>query len=432
MLPMRRTLIACLLLAGAIPANDQVTAFVNVTVVSVESGRVEADQTVLVEGERITWVGPARRATIPAGAIRIEGSGRFLAPGLADMHVHLDPDALGLFLASGVTTVRELNGDSVRLRLRNEIASGTRDGPTMIVSGPLLAGERQRWRHRLVSDTAEARQEVEREAALGYDLVKIYDGLSLDSYLAIMNTAKERGLRATGHIPRAVGLENALAQGQHIEHAATIIDATIGHTPDTVALESALDRIAAARIWVTPTLAAFEALTLTGSPEVWSRFDGPELQYVDAGTRDWWRSLRRGDSAPGISPRARLRWDMFRRVVQGLARRGVPMLAGTDTPNPLMVPGLSLHEELRVLETAGIERRAVLAMATLRAAEFMGTPGEFGTIRAGARADLLLLAGNPLESLSALRQPVGVMARGRWYSSGRLKEMTDEVGRRYR
>jgi imidazolonepropionase-like amidohydrolase len=428
----RKSAVVCLLVAGSMAQDEKATAFVDVTVVSVESGTLLPGQTVLVQGERITWVGPNSEAVIPAGATRVTASGRFLAPGLADMHAHVDPEAMGVFLAYGVTTVRELNGDTVRLRLRQEIAAGQRVGPTLIVSGPLLAGERQRWRHVLVATAEEARGEVAQEAELKYDLVKVYDGLSAETYRAIVAAAKEHGLPVTGHIPRAVGLDTALAWGQHIEHAATIIEASVGHQPDTAALEVALDKVASAGIWVTPTLAAFEALTLTGSPEVWNRFDGADLQYVDADTRGWWRSLRRGDSAPGASPRARARWAIFEWVVKGLARRRVPMLAGTDTPNPLMVPGLSLHEELRVLESAGLERRDVLAMATVRAAEFMGAPGEFGSIRAGARADLVLLEENPLENLGALREPTGVMARGRWYSSARLKEMLNEIARKYR
>jgi imidazolonepropionase-like amidohydrolase len=123
---------------------------------------------------------------------------------------------------------------------------------------------------------------------------------------------------------------------------------------------------------------------------------------------------------------------MYQRVARGLALRGGRLLAGTDTPNPLMVPGFSLHDEFRVLEQAGIDRRAVLAMATVNPATFLGTPGEFGVVRTGARADLLLLSANPLDNLEALRRPEGVMARGRWYPSARLNQFLEEVARKYR
>ncbi len=438
---MTHTWMACLVVAGVLasdrpapgpPSAAGATAFVNVTLVAVESGTLVPGQTVVVEGGRIRWVGPAREARIPAGATRIDGTGRFLAPGLADMHAHVDPDAMVLYLASGITTVRELNGDSTRLRLRDDLAAGRQAGPTLIVSGPLMAGQPQRYRHLQVTGVPQAEQEVARLAREGYDLVKVYDGLGLEVYQAIVRTAKTAGLPVTGHIPRAVGLDSALAARQDIEHAATILDAAGGHSADTLQLDAALDRVAAANVWVTPTLAAFEALTLTGSPEVWARFDGPDLALVDRDTRSWWRSLRRGDSAPGASPRNRQHWAMLQRVVRGLADRQVRMLAGTDTPNPLMVPGTSLHEELRVLEQAGVSRRAVLAMATMRAAEYLGTPEEFGSIRPGARADLLLLAANPLENLAALRTPEGVMARGRWMPRAELAGLVAEVARRYR
>ena len=429
---MRKGLLLVGLLAmGDGGSHETVTAFINVAIVSVEEGTVSPGQTVLVEGDRIRWVGPNARADVPAGARRIDGTGRYLAPGLADMHAHVDPEAMGVFLASGVTTVRELNGDTVRLRLRREIAAGTLDGPTLIVSGPLLAGESQRWRHTLIKSAAEGEAEVRTEAQLGYNQVKVYDGLSLDAYHAIVRTAKELHLPVTGHLPRAVGLDTALAWGQNIEHAASIVEAVL-RGPDTVVLDAALDRVARAKVWVTPTLAAFEALTLTGSPAVWGRFDSPELGYVDPPTRTWWRSLRRGDSAPGVSPRAQLRWEMYQRVARGLAQRGGLLLAGTDTPNPLMVPGFSLHDEFRVLEQSGIARRAVLAMATVNPATFLGTPGEFGVVRTGARADLLLLSANPLDDLGALRRPEGVMARGRWYPSARLNQFLEDVARKYR
>jgi hypothetical protein len=315
--------------------------------------------------------------------------------------------------------------------LRREIAAGTLDGPTLIVSGPLLAGESQRWRHTLIKSAAEGEAEVRAEAQLGYDEVKVYDGLSLGAYHAIVRTAKELHLPVTGHLPRAVGLDTALAWGQNIEHGASIVEAVL-RSPDTVVLDAALDRVARAKVWVTPTLAAFEALTLTGSPAVWNRFNAPELGYVDADTRTWWRSLRRGDSAPGVSPRSRGRWEMYQRVARGLAQRGGLLLAGTDTPNPLMVPGFSIHDEFRVLEQSGVDRRAVLAMATVNPATFLGTPGEFGVVRTGARADLLLLSANPLDNLEALRRPEGVMARGRWYARARLNQFREEVARKYR
>jgi predicted amidohydrolase YtcJ len=188
----RLSSLVCLLIAGAVPASAPVTAFIDVTVVSVDSGTLTPGQTVLVEGDRITWVGPSARARIPADATRIPGAGRYLAPGLADMHAHVDPEALGVFLAYGVTTVRELNGDNARLSLRTDIAAGRVEGPTLIVGGPLLAGESQRWRHGLITTADQARAEINREADLGYDNVKVYDGLTADAYDAIVATARAR------------------------------------------------------------------------------------------------------------------------------------------------------------------------------------------------------------------------------------------------
>ena len=417
--------VACLLALWTAPsADDRRLAFTNVTVVDVDNWASTPDQTVVVDSGRIVWRGPAANARIPRGTRRVSGAGRYLAPGLADMHAHVGPHDLPLYLAASVTTVREMNGDTARLRWRTGTLNGSLAGPTLIVGGPLLAGAPQRYRHVLIATAEEARAEVRREAALGFDFVKVYDGLSRESYAAIVAMAKEVGLPVSGHVPDAVGAA-ALTSGQRsIEHITSLA------VPDTTALAGILDAVAESGVWVTPTMAAFEALTLTRDSAVWARFDQPDIRLIDRDLQAWWRSVRGDAPASPPSPRARARWEVLTRALQGLVARGVPLLAGTDTPNPLMIPGVALHEELRVLEHSGVSRRAALSAATFRPAEYLGTPRAFGVIERGTRADLVLLGANPFDSLSAYRTPIGVMARGRWYDAATLSRMREEAARR--
>jgi imidazolonepropionase-like amidohydrolase len=403
-------------------------AFVDVSVVDVEQGRVIPGQAVIITDGRISWVGDAGRASIPAGALRVPGQSRFLVPGLSDMHAHLDEDDLPLLLASGVTLVREMNGAPRHLAWRREIAGGTRVGPTMIVAGPLLAGTAQRYRHVVLSTPDQATALVTALADSGYDFIKAYDDLAQPVYQALMAAAAARRIPVSGHISRFVGLDGVLAQGQRsIEHVEQVLNAVGGHRADTAAVDSAMRAIAASSTWVTPTLAVMEALTLTSSPPVWQRFDGPEMLYVDSDTRAWWNSLRRGDRPAGASPRAVAYYALFQRLARNLHQMNVSFLVGTDTPNPLMVPGFSVHLELAALEEAGIPRPVILRAATAGAARFLGTPEEFGTIRPGGRADLILVGGNPLENLNALARPEGVMARGEWLPRERLDQMMEQV-----
>ena len=293
-----------------------------------------------------------------------------------------------------------------------------------MVSAPLLAGTPQRWRHELVTSDSAAVRIVEAIARAGYDFVKTYDGLSRSVYATMLRDAKARGLRVTGHIPADVGLAGVIAERPNsIEHARMLLESVGGHDADSAATLRAADMLAGSGIWIVPTLAAYEALDLMRTRAMQARLQSPEMAYVDSATRGWWMSFRVDSPVDSATPRQRRRVELTRLLVSRAAMRGVGILAGTDTPNPLMIAGFSLHDELASLEAAGLTRYQVLAAATSRAAEFMGWEKESGTVAAGKRADLLLVRGNPLEDLSALRAVEGIVLRGRWFSRERLRAM---------
>lgn len=424
--------LAAVLLPAATAGAQDAIVLQDVSVLDVEAGTVLPDRTVIVEGAEIAWIGPAGEAPVPEGATVIDGTGRFLLPGLADMHVHMDASDVRLFLANGVTTVREMNGSPSHVALRDSIADGRVLGPRMLVASPLLAGVEQRWRHELVPDAEAARRAAREAEERGYDFLKVYDGLGAPAYAALVEEAGDLGLPLVGHIPEDVGLEGVLAAGQRsLEHVEQIAYATVGHAPDPRRIPEIAARIADGDAWVVPTLAAQRILTRARTSEYNERLSAPETAYVDPGILEWWASLAAPAGAPDPPPddprrrRSEAFYDFQRDLVGALHRAGVRLLVGTDTPNPLLVPGFSIHLELAAMVDAGIPPMDVLRAATRDAARFVGEEGRWGVVAAGAAADLVLVDRNPLDGLDALRTPIGVMVRGTWLDREALDRMLE-------
>lgn len=410
--------------------DDAGVVFRDVAVLTMDADTALLGQAVVVEGDRIAWTGPVDALEVPPGALVIDGMGRTLLPGLADMHVHMDRTDVPLFLANGITTVREMNGDDWHVALRDSIATGEVVGPRMFVASTLLAGEPQPWRHVLIPDATTAYRIAHEMKDRGFDYLKIYDGLSRAAYDAFVEASATLDIPLVGHIPRDVGLDGVLAAGQStIEHVEQITYAAVGHDFDASRIPGIVSRIAATETWVVPTLAAQRMLSIARTPAYNRRLDAPEVRFVDPEIRGWWASLKAPDGAvdPGPDDPRRRRTEVFygfqRDLTAALFDAGVPLLVGTDTPNPLLVPGFSLHLELSALVDAGIPPIDVLRAATRNAARFVGQDGEWGVVRGGATADLVLVEGDPLEDLAVLQHPAGVMVAGRWLDREALEKM---------
>ena len=284
----------------------------------------------------------------------------------------------------------------------------------------------------MITDPAEAPKIVKDLAAQGYDYIKVYDGLSLAVYDEILKTAHDLKIPVIGHIPNSVVLEHAIASGQiDFEHTEQILSAVVkGHSPITREQSQAVtDAIVRAHIWVTPTLASEEALFRSGTIWYSLQLQKPEMKYVDAGTMSWWSVLKSSRNSSGSSTETEFSTPLGRQIFQSqldlvlmLEQKGAHILAGTDTPNPLMVPGFSLHEELRNLHNAGLSIFQVLQTATTNPAEFFGTSALSGTISVGKVADVLLVSRDPRDNLDTLRNPIGVMVSGRWMTADQLKD----------
>lgn len=420
-------------------------AFVGVSVLPLDSDRVLGDQTVVVQGDRIVAVGPAASTPVPEGAMRIDGQGRYLMPGLVDMHIHLQPgdgavsDAAGqqlsLLLANGVTTARALVAPPSGLAVRERVARGEVLGPTLRVAGPSFYGK-------TVQGPDQARQRVREQKAAGYDLLKTHGGLGRETYDAMISEAKAQGMRVSGHVTQDVGLMHALESGQQIEHLDGYLAALLppGDTAvvDQIEFGEPLARMDPARIPAlaqatkqagisnSATMALFEIVASEGAvPELRTN---RELRYVPSAAVDSWsKELLTGPLSTGPVTGKHRFLELRRLVLQGLNAAGAPLLVGSDSPQLFMVPGFATHDEMEAMAAAGLPPLTVLQAATRNAAAYFGESEQWGSVAPGQRADLLLLNSNPLHDVSLTRTFAGVMVRGRWLPRSELDTLLEQV-----
>jgi imidazolonepropionase-like amidohydrolase len=419
-------------------------AFVGVAVVHPESGRVDHGRTVLVEDGRFTYIGPVESVQVPPDALVIAGDGSYLVPGLADMHVHVySTDDFTLYLANGVTTIRTLGGptpvtDSI-LSWRSHIDAGELAGPAIVACSNWLDGDPPvRDINTVVATPDAARDIVPVLAGKGYDCLKVYANLAPDVYRALLAAAHEVGIPVAGHVPRRLDVRTVLREGQSsIAHAAQLLFFHFGgDTPDDAGIEAIAREIRQAGAGVTTTLAVIANIAVVRScPDGLDRLlSRPEVRYADPGYIRYWKDANPCPDAPPADA-ARRNLELTRRIVAGLHAGGVPLMLGTDASVSALVPGFSVHQELEELVAAGLSPTEALQAATSGPARHLasvGLPSDFGSIEPGLRADLLLVPGNPLEDLSALREARGVMARGRWYPAAELRRRLAEVAERNR
>jgi imidazolonepropionase-like amidohydrolase len=443
-------LLALLLVAGGLawralrppeplapPAPGVVLA--DVTVVNPGSGRLE-HRTVRALGDRIASI----EATGARGGAEAPFAGRTVLPGLVDMHVHFPPPmGLGqselfafLFLYHGVTTVRDA-GDidgTATAPVRDGVREGRFAGPRVFACGYFLDGPGALWPHALVvRDAAEAAAAVQRIAAEGYDCVKVYDGLSADALAGAKREAAKLGLPVIGHVPRAVPFFDAhLDDVQHFTGIGRV-DGDLRPFPKGIGpwadltdadLDALARRIAAAGIAVTPTLVSGEGLAASRDPEAARRMPAPQLLpriYRDVvWSRDGSRLLR--DLAPEDYARLEVMRERERRLLKALSDAGAEIHAGSDTLTTFVVPGASLHEELRLFVRAGLTPEQAWAAATRASGAFLGRRSHtaLGVVEAGGPADLLVFREDPTRDLAALGTLEAVVAAGRLYPRAAL------------
>jgi imidazolonepropionase-like amidohydrolase len=434
--------------------DEKVTAFVGVTVVRCDRNRLIEDQTVVVRGARITEIGPSATVLVPANATRVEGRGKFLMPGIAEMHGHL-PDAnfpeenaqLTLYVANGVTTVRGVLGAPNHLVLRDRIERGDLLGPRLFVYGPAMNGDSTPTPEAGIAQVREYRK-------AGYDGLKIHEGLSLATFEAIARTAKDQNMPFGGHVPNDVGVERALAAGQRsIEHLDGYVEALerrdgakAANVPDPAAMpvgvdsSVVLDRIDESKIpdlvaatrragaMVVPTMVVWR--TLFGDAKLASLRELPELAYVPPLDVEQWSMAKARDDKEAL-PEGQLRRFMALRdrLLKSFADAGGLVMLGSDAPQSFSVPGFSLRNEMQAMVKAGMTPWQVVEAATIAPARFLGREKEFGTVEVGKRADLILADQNPLADVTNVFRSSGVMLRGRWIPRSEIDALLAEVAR---
>lgn len=446
-------------------------AVTNVSVVPMTRDTVLADATVLVRDGRIAAVGPASRVRVPAGARRIDGRGKFLVPGLADVHTHLFSDdsamahdsvapyELGVMVANGVTATRLMIGTPEQLALRRDVREGRVVGPQLWVSSPQLAG-RPYDNGIAVTTPEEARAAVRRVAEAGYDFVKLTLFIPPPVYDAVVDEAARRGIRVVGHVEPQVGVARALAAGQPIEHLDAYLEAVLadsaasrpGLTQQGVFRAEnwrSIDHVDEAKIaevaaltarapgwgkWASPTLNVFNDAFAIGPTEEEIRAR-PEWAVLPERHRTAYMGYRprywSGPAAEARTPERRRRYVEVRNaLVKAIADAGGKVLAGSDTPEWLHLYGFGLHRELAALVSAGLTPYQALEAATRNPAEFLEADSEWGTIEPGKRADLVLLAADPLEDIRNTTRIDAVSLGGRWMDRPELDRMIADAARR--
>lgn len=415
-------------------SRKQTIVFKNVSVIPMDAEIVLKHQTVVVQNGHITAMG--KKVGYDKTAFVIKGKGKFLMPGLAEMHGHihagedeqLGKDMLLLYAVNGVTTVKNMLGSPLHLRLREQMASGQIIGPHIITAGPQFSG-------RDVKSVEAGIAQVKSQKKEGYDLLKIKEGLSLPVFEAIAKTAREEGIPFGGHVPYDVGIFNAARLGfSTVDHLDGIIPALIpgldaipekdlgvfgakkAYLADLSKLDNVLQALRQNKVWVTPTQ-SFAEHWQSPARSAAELLQYPEMKYMDKKTLDQWVQMKKGmTSGENYDTLHILQYlELRKKIVLACQQQGVGLLAGTDAGQCFMVPGFVLHREMGYLVEAGFTPYQALQTATYNTGKFLGN-SHVGVVKQEAVADLILLDGNPLLDIHALDTIHGVMLNGRWLS----------------
>ena len=468
----------CMLIAGCskyksrLPSpelkSDAIIAIQNVHLVPMTAEKIVKNQTVLVKGKKIIQIGPSETVTVPENSMRIDGTGAYLMPGLADMHMHTREEWLGpwpvsplyLYLANGVTTIRcfgpKVGWRDYVLRWRDKINTGRFIGPTIYSSGSIIRGP-----------VANPQKIVQQQNASGFDFIKLYSFLSQNEFHEAMAAAKQEEMYVAGHIPFQVGLDGVLSEGMdeiaHIEELAWefvdfdkgknlkgrswlpyIIGAAFQQFKPLLKFEmkdleqkyapsvsSLAMKVKSGNIFVATTLYLDDVIVAKlFQPD--SFRSKPVNRYLP---RAYLAAFNQGQEKHQVQFRGGEVFAPFKRridriLLHHLKQAGVPLVLGTDAGTGWMglVPGFSIHDELRVLIEGGFTPYEAIKTGTVNAAEVvrrMTGDGNFGTIEIGKRADLILIKHNPLEDVGHIKEIIGVMAAGRWFEKTELHKMIE-------
>lgn len=435
----------------------------NVTVIPMDREQTLTGQTVLIENGVITNIAPAAKSKLDKRFTVIDGTGKFLIPGLFDMHAHFFfeqgnnvntcEQELKLMLANGLTTVRIEGGHPAYIEAREKIKKQEWIGPQLLVVSLPIAGKGQGDSpfEFICTDPAEAVKAVKRFKAEGYDAIKLTFMVKPDVYDAVVRTAKEENMKVTGHVGPLVKLPSALAANQQIEHMDEFIDMLLPDTSynhgqsvsdmnlwrpkawatvpylDETKIPSLVKRVRDAGVYVTPTnyfFYSFFGMTIN-EEEAKKRED---FQYVPSVLKDYAWKVRKQYLNRLPPEESRMKFIAIRnKMIVELWKAGVPLMAGSDSPQWFTVTGFAIHDEIENLVQAGITPFAALQAATINPATYLGFNKQKGTVTAGKQADLLLLDKNPLTDIKNARTISGIFINGSWYDKSKIDNFLSDA-----
>ncbi len=426
-----------------INSSDREIVITNVNVISMLKEGVDENQTVVIKNGRITSIG---KANYGKDALVIDGKGKYLIPGLAEMHAHVPPvdnlepmkDVLKLFAFNGITTIRGMLGHPRHLELRSKIQSGEILGPRFYTSGPSFNGNS-------VKTVEDGIQLVRQQKEMGYDFLKLHPGLTKETFSAVSKTAKEVGITYAGHVSFGVGIWMA-AESKYatIDHLDGMMEALVpgienmteqqnglfgmfsSEQADVSRIPKVIQALKDNNVWVVPTQALAERWFAPSSTSELMN-SAPEMKYMDTKTRENWMNSKKNLVANPLynSDKINNFIKLRRQLILECQKKGVGILLGSDGPQIFNVPGFSIHHELRYLVQAGLTPFQALQAGTVNVAKFYNAPDR-GTIKVGNVADLVLLNGNPLQDINQTGKIEGVMLNGKWLSKSYIeREMKD-------
>ena len=388
-------------------------AITDATLIDVASAAARPHMTVIVDGEKIRTVG--RAIPIPPNSRIVPGAGKFLIPGLWDMHVHLwyKENQLPTFLAFGVTGVQDMGSDFTRVSAwRAAIESGKAIGPRIVTSGPPVT-EGPSGDEKLPTIVArtpeEARKAFDQLWDMDVDFVKVLDGLSRDAYFALAEQARHWHMRLEGHVPRSITAWEAInARQRSLEHLFGVTK-SVSTDDEAIAL---FEKCAVSGVRISPTLVLWQRMAHTIDNQLKT---DPRLKYVPESIRKTWPELKEENPNP-----FKQQIESIYRLVSLATRTKVEVLAGTDTGDPYTIPGATLHQELEQLVKAGLTPHQALSAATIAPARFFEWDETMGSIEKDKEADMVLLTANPLDDIRNTTKISAVFSRGKYYPRATL------------
>ena len=424
---------------------SKLLVFIHVTVIDATGAPAKPDMTVVITGSRITELGKTGKIRIPKDARVVDATGKFLIPGLWDMHAHLSGmDASPILcIVNGVTGARDMGGDLDLLqKWQQQIAAGTMVGPRIVAAGPILDGPTPGFPLRItVNNAAEARQAVDSLKNRGVDFIKVHAHLSRETYFAIADEAKKQGLTFAGHVPVSITAMEASDAGQktieHLNESLILIDCSSREeqlrkgeggqqqyldTYDEKKCQALFERFRRNGTWQVPTLVTLRMFAYIDEHD-YSK--NPRMKYAPK-----FREFMQGFYDSFFKNRTKKEWALARKLyakdlelVGAMHNAGVDIMAGTD----VAVPGFELHDELVLLVNAGLTPMEALQAATLNPAKFLGRLRDEGTIEKGKLADLVLLEANPLQDISNTRKIDSVVVGGKLITKPDLQGMLARI-----